>query len=214
MSVPRVRFRIWWLMVATAIVAMVLAWLDEAVAVALMGMVIIAVVPVTCSSPNRRFIVTSWTLALYPVMIPVYLYLTWLTVWCVLGHCPRPYLDDPKTLGPIVRVPSAMFFHVLSFDSGLVDCLEDFCLRLRHSDHRLVAAANKWPPAIDSALCVARGICHIDEGPVGRSFLVHGLRPFLTRAIVRIPVHDTSNDDRRGDRGAHTRARGMGNARR
>ena len=112
MSVPRVRFRIWWLMVATAIVAMVLAWLDEAVAVAvaLMGMVIIAVVPVTCASPKLRLIVTSWTLALYPVMIPVYLYLTWLTAWCVLGHCPRPYLDDPKTLGPIVRVPSAMFF--------------------------------------------------------------------------------------------------------
>ena len=177
MSVPRVRFRIWWLMVVTAIVALVLAWLDVAVAVALMGMVIFAVVPVTCASPKRRLIVTSWTLALYPVMIPVYLYLTWLTVWCVLGHCPRPYLDDPKTLGPIVRVPSAMFFHVLSFDSGLVDCLEDFCLRLRHSDHRLVAAPVKWPPAIDPALCVAGGFRHVDEGFHAGTLLVHGLRP-------------------------------------
>jgi hypothetical protein len=109
-SVPLVRFRIWWLMVVTAIVAVLLAWLDVAVAVALMGMVIIAVVPVTCSSPKRRLIVTSWTLALYPVMIPVYLYLAWLTAWCVLGHRPRPYLDAPETLGPIVHVPAAMFF--------------------------------------------------------------------------------------------------------
>jgi hypothetical protein len=109
-SVPRVRFRIWWLMVATAIVALVLAWRDLAVAVALAGMVIITVVPVTCSSPKRRLIVTSWALALYPVTIPVYLYLAWLTAWCVLGHRPRPYLDDPETLGPIVHVLSAMCF--------------------------------------------------------------------------------------------------------
>jgi hypothetical protein len=109
-SVPLVRFKIWWLMVVTAIVALLLAWLDVAVAVALMGMAVIAVVPVTCSSPKRRLIVTSWTLALYPVMIPVYLYLAWLTAWCVLGHRPRIYLDAPNTLGPTVHVPAAMFF--------------------------------------------------------------------------------------------------------
>jgi hypothetical protein len=72
-NVPRVRFRIWWIMVATAIVAVLLAWLNVAVALALVCMVLIAVVPVAYSSPKRRLLVASWVVALYPVMIPVYL---------------------------------------------------------------------------------------------------------------------------------------------
>jgi hypothetical protein len=109
-NVPRVRFRIWWIMVATAIVAVLLAWLNVAVALALVCMVLIAVVPVAYSSPKRRLLVASWVVALYPVMIPVYLYATGLTAWCVLGNRPRPSVDDPKSLGPIVHVPSAMFY--------------------------------------------------------------------------------------------------------
>jgi hypothetical protein len=160
-SVPRVRFQIWWLMVATAIMSLLLALLDGAVAAALVYMTIVVASAVACSPPKRRFVVASWVVALYPTVIPAYLYLAWLTAWCVLGHRARLHLDDPKTLGPIVHVPAAVFFF---FDSGLVDCLEDFCMRIRHSDHRLVAAAVKWPPAIDPALRMDGGFHHVDEG--------------------------------------------------
>jgi hypothetical protein len=110
MTLPRVRFKIWWVMVATATLALVLAWIGGVGTLALLSVLFVGVIPVACSPPKRRRMTAVYAAALYPVMISVYLYLTWLTAWCVLGHRPRPYLDDPKLLGPIFHVPAAMFF--------------------------------------------------------------------------------------------------------
>jgi hypothetical protein len=110
MTLLRARFKIWWLMIATAILALLLASIGGVRTVALLWAFIIGVVPVASSPPKRRLMTAGYVVALYPVMIPVYLYLTWLMAWCVLGHRPRPSLDDPKFLGPIAQVPAAMFY--------------------------------------------------------------------------------------------------------
>jgi hypothetical protein len=107
-TLPRVRFKIWWLMVATAILALLLAWIGGVRTVALLWAFIIGVIPVAYSPPKRRLMTVGYVVALYPVMIPVYLYLTWLMAWCVLGHRPRPYQDEPTLLGPIVQLPATM----------------------------------------------------------------------------------------------------------
>jgi hypothetical protein len=39
------------------------------------------------------------------VLILASLYATWITAWGVLGHPPRPALDDPKSISPVVDVP-------------------------------------------------------------------------------------------------------------
>jgi hypothetical protein len=36
------------------------------------------------------------------------LYATWLTAWFVLGHRPRPSLDDPKFISPLVSFPHGL----------------------------------------------------------------------------------------------------------
>jgi hypothetical protein len=49
--------------------------------------------------------VAAWVCSFYPAALLSSLYATWLTAWFELGHCPRVYLDDPKFIGPIVKVP-------------------------------------------------------------------------------------------------------------
>ena len=41
----------------------------------------------------------------YPVLVVVSFYLTWFVAWAVLGHMPRPNLDDPKYIGLLVDIP-------------------------------------------------------------------------------------------------------------
>lgn len=40
-----------------------------------------------------------WVLASTPALV---IYFTWIVAWICLGHPPRPLLDDPKHIGPIV----------------------------------------------------------------------------------------------------------------
>src|SRR5436305_6150411 len=108
MKRPRLQFRLSWLMLAVAIVALLLALLDPASAVAVGVLAAIFTFPVSMAQPKRRIMVAAWALSLYPVMVPVCLYTTWLTAWCVLGHRPRCCLDDPKYIDPLVDVPFAM----------------------------------------------------------------------------------------------------------
>ena len=42
-----------------------------------------------------------WSLALLPAAS---VYFTWLVAWIALGHRPRPLLDDPTEIGPVVSV--------------------------------------------------------------------------------------------------------------
>lgn len=107
---PRVRFTIRRMMVAVAIVALLFAWLDVVGTIAVAGMILVALIPVALAAPGRRVGVAAWVLSLYPLMTPVSLYLTWLAAWCVLGHRPRPSLDDPKEIGLLVDVPYVMTY--------------------------------------------------------------------------------------------------------
>jgi len=41
----------------------------------------------------------------YPMLMLGSLYATWLVAWGVLGHPPRPSLDDPKYISVLVDIP-------------------------------------------------------------------------------------------------------------
>src|SRR5688572_16799494 len=54
---------------------------------------------------QRIAMVLAWA---YPFLPVVSLYVTWLVAWTVLGRQPRPMLDDPKSISPIVVLPYAI----------------------------------------------------------------------------------------------------------
>ena len=41
----------------------------------------------------------------YPFLLVASFYLTWLVAWGILGHAPRPSLDDPKFISSWLDVP-------------------------------------------------------------------------------------------------------------
>jgi hypothetical protein len=59
------------------------------------------VLPVVMASPARRLSVAAWVGSLYPVLLLSFLYATWLTAWCTLGHRPSSH-DDPKHISVLV----------------------------------------------------------------------------------------------------------------
>jgi hypothetical protein len=120
MRTPRVRFTIGFLMVAVAVIAVFFAWLDVPASIAVIGLGLPVILPATIASPGRRLEAASWASSLQPAVVLSYLYLTWVTAWCVLGHTPRPSLDDPKYISPVVDVPYAMFAFSASY--GWVIC--------------------------------------------------------------------------------------------
>jgi hypothetical protein len=109
MPLPSLRFTIGRLMVAVAVIAVLLAWLGLWAAVALIGLGLVVMIPAAIASPGHRLQAASWASSLQPAVVLFYLYATWATAWCVLGHRPRPSLDDPKFISPIVDVPYTMF---------------------------------------------------------------------------------------------------------
>lgn len=109
MRVPRVRFTIRRLMVAVATMAVLLALLDVRAVFALVGLGLVVVIPAVFAPPGRRLEAASWASSLQPMVVLLYLYATWFTAWCVLGHRPRASLDDPKMISEVVIVPYVMF---------------------------------------------------------------------------------------------------------
>src|SRR5206468_4279206 len=108
------------LMVAVAVIAVLLAWLDVPASIAMIGLGLPVIFPATIASPGRRLEAASWASSFQPAVVLFYLYATWVTAWCVLGHCPRPSLDDPKSISHVVDVPYGMF--AFSIFSGCVIC--------------------------------------------------------------------------------------------
>ncbi|WP_435008639.1 hypothetical protein P12x_005849 [Tundrisphaera lichenicola] len=49
--------------------------------------------------------IAGWIFACYPLLPIIALYTTWAAAWYSLGHLPRPSLDDPKYIGPLVNAP-------------------------------------------------------------------------------------------------------------
>lgn len=49
-------------------------------------------------TPSRAVAFIAYLLALYPLVVLALLYGEWLLAWWMLGHPPRPSLDDPKSI--------------------------------------------------------------------------------------------------------------------
>jgi hypothetical protein len=148
MRLPRVRFTIGRLMVAVAVIAVLLAWLDVRAAFALVGLGLVVIIPAAIASPGRRLEAASWASSLQPAVVLFYLYATWATAWCVLGHCPRPSLDDPKSISPVVEVPYVMFAFSLFFGWVICACtgllLSAICYARRSNIRPLLALLFAW----------------------------------------------------------------------
>jgi hypothetical protein len=109
-------------LLALAVTAVLLAWLDLPEALALIGLGLVVIIPAAISPTERRLEAASWASLLQPAVVLLYLYATWVTAWCVLGHCPRPALDDPKYISPVVDVPYVMFAFSASLGSMICIC--------------------------------------------------------------------------------------------
>ena len=115
-----IQFTIGQLMIAVAAVAFLVVWRDSRAAFALVGLGLVVIIPAAIAPPGRRLEAASWASSLQPAVVVFYLYATWVTAWCVLGPCPRPSLDDPKSISPVVEVPYVMFAFSLFY--GWVIC--------------------------------------------------------------------------------------------
>lgn len=51
----------------------------------------------------------------YPFLLVGAFFVTWIAARLSLGHWPRPYLDDPKTIGAWVDVPDAITAACVNF---------------------------------------------------------------------------------------------------
>ena len=148
MRFPHLRFTIGRLMVAVAVIAVLLAWLDVRAAFALVGLGLVVIIPAAIASPGRRLEAASWASSLQPAVVLFYLYATWAAAWCMLGHCPRPSLDDPESISPVVDVPYVMF--AFSFFFGWVICactgllLTAVCYARRSNIRPLLALPFAW----------------------------------------------------------------------
>jgi hypothetical protein len=148
MPLPSLRFTIGRLMVAVAVIAVLLVWLGLWAAIALVGLGLPVIIPATIASPGHRVKVASWASSLQPAVVLFYLYATWATAWCVLGHRPRSSLDDPKSISPIVDAPYIMFAFSLMLGwmicagSGLL--LSAVCLARQRDLRPLLALPFAW----------------------------------------------------------------------
>jgi hypothetical protein len=141
------RFTIGRLMVAVAITGVLLALLEPGAVLALIGFALAVIIPAAIAPPGRRIEAASWGSLLQPAVVLLYLYATWATAWCVLGHCPRPSIDDPKYISPIVEVPFVMFafsfFCVWVICAGTGMLLTAICLA-RRSTFFILAVPFAW----------------------------------------------------------------------
>ncbi len=49
---------------------------------------------------SRPLTMAAWVSTLYPLWVAASLSSEWLVAWWVLGHAPRPSLDDPMSIHP------------------------------------------------------------------------------------------------------------------
>ncbi len=140
MKSHRIRFTIGQLMIAVAAVAFLVVWRDLRIAFALVGLGLVVIISAAIAPPGRRLEAASWASSLQPAVVLSYLYATWVTAWCVLGHCPRPSLDDPKYISAVVEVPFVMF--AFSMFYGWMICA---CTGFLMAATCCVRRSNPWP---------------------------------------------------------------------
>jgi hypothetical protein len=96
------------IMAAIAVLAVVFATMPApwsvVFSIELLGLALLVHIIAGYTSASS-FRVDAWLFSCYPLLCLSSIFATWLTAWFALGHCPRPYLDDPKYISPLVDVP-------------------------------------------------------------------------------------------------------------
>jgi hypothetical protein len=87
-----------------------------------------------------RGALVAWTIAYtYPLLAAICFYSSWLVAWVMLGHVPRPMLDDPKSIGGVMDFAYVVAgLSLISFPilTPLFLCSSFFC-PLRFSKHQV-----------------------------------------------------------------------------
>jgi TRAP-type mannitol/chloroaromatic compound transport system permease large subunit len=101
-------------MLAIAVLAGLFAGFGVIVATGVVIVISVVSLPILLARPGGRLRAAVWVSSIYPSLILSSFYATWLTAWCVRGHRPRVYLDDPRDISPIVdAVGAAPYFLLL-----------------------------------------------------------------------------------------------------
>ncbi len=120
MSLPRVRFTIRGLMVAVAVIAVLLAWLDVRAALALAGLYVVVMIPAVIAPPGRRLEAASRACsvqqsALCHVRLLIFVWLGDLCEhWALAARgIPFPSIGQPSTFGLSPSVADGLLHSVL-----------------------------------------------------------------------------------------------------
>jgi hypothetical protein len=101
----KAKYQLWQIMLAIAVLAGLFAVFGVTLGAAIGIVIGVIVLPILLAPAGRRLRAAGWVFYLYPLLVLSSLYATWFTAWCVLGHQPRSYLDDPTSISPAVDVP-------------------------------------------------------------------------------------------------------------
>jgi hypothetical protein len=120
MRTSKAKYRLWQIMLAIAVLAGLFAAFGVTFATTIVFMIGMISLPLLLAGPGRRVQAMVWISSTYPFLILTFLYATWLAAWCVLGHSPRPYWDDPDRLSPIVNGVGAVSLILLTVGTPLI----------------------------------------------------------------------------------------------
>jgi hypothetical protein len=104
MRPSKTRYQLWQTMLAIAVLAVLFAAFGVTLGTAIGIVIGVIGLPILLAPAGRRLRAAAWVCSIYPLLVLASLYATWLTAWCVLGHPPRTYRDDPGSIGPAVDV--------------------------------------------------------------------------------------------------------------
>ncbi len=119
MRVFKARYQLRQIMLAIAVLAGLFAAFGVIGAIELVVVLGSPFLPILLAAPGRRLRAAVWVTSLYPFLILACFYATWLTAWWILGHRPRPSLDDPQMISPVVLVVGSAPSILLSFGTPL-----------------------------------------------------------------------------------------------
>jgi hypothetical protein len=99
------KYKIWQIMLATAIVACLFAAFRMPRAAEISGAIFAVTLPIVLARRGRKLRTAAWVCSLYPLYILGSFYAIWLTAGFVLGHRPRIGLDHSDHISRIVQGP-------------------------------------------------------------------------------------------------------------
>lgn len=125
---------------------------------------------------NRKYVsVITWFFYAYPILVVGSLYVTWFVAWSILGHQPRPSLDDPKYIGVAVDIPYVVTMILILASPGALVVgigLTPLYLSSRISSRfRLIGGTAIAILLLALLWCAPVGICRLDPWNVGMWFM-------------------------------------------